>query len=64
MANPLLDVINLSHYSMLFFYGLQPYSTLGDSRLVSDKPEDYEHAKEFIKDGKAKLPLVSSFILH
>ncbi|KAK4826130.1 hypothetical protein QYF61_005282 [Mycteria americana] len=26
-------------------------------RLVSDKPDDYEHAKEFIKDGKAKLPL-------
>ncbi|NXU65633.1 MCES methyltransferase, partial [Horornis vulcanius] len=36
---------------------LEPYSTLGDSRLVSDKPDDYEHAKEFIKDGKAKLPL-------
>ncbi|XP_066417394.1 mRNA cap guanine-N7 methyltransferase isoform X1 [Molothrus aeneus] len=36
---------------------LEPYSTHGDSRLVSDKPDDYEHAKEFIKDGKAKLPL-------
>ncbi|XP_065524003.1 mRNA cap guanine-N7 methyltransferase isoform X1 [Lathamus discolor] len=36
---------------------LEPYSTFGDSRLVSDKPDDYEHAKEFIKDGKAKLPL-------
>ncbi|KAF4788915.1 mRNA cap guanine-N7 methyltransferase [Turdus rufiventris] len=36
---------------------LEPYSTLGDSRLVSDKPDDYEHAQEFIKDGKAKLPL-------
>lgn len=42
----------------------QPYSTFGDSRLVSDKPDDYEHAKEFIKDGKAKLPLVSSFLLQ
>lgn len=36
---------------------LEPYSAPGDSRLVSDKPDDYEHAKEFIKDGKAKLPL-------
>ncbi|NWR62667.1 MCES methyltransferase, partial [Bucorvus abyssinicus] len=36
---------------------LEPYSTFGDSRLVSDKPDDYEHANEFIKDGKAKLPL-------
>ncbi|KAM6135485.1 mRNA cap guanine-N(7) methyltransferase isoform 1-T1 [Pterocles gutturalis] len=36
---------------------LEPYSRFGDSRLVSDKPDDYEHAKEFIKDGKAKLPL-------
>ncbi|XP_031444867.1 mRNA cap guanine-N7 methyltransferase [Phasianus colchicus] len=36
---------------------LEPYSTFGDSRLASDKPDDYEHAKEFIKDGKAKLPL-------
>jgi len=47
-----------------FFYVLQPYSTFGDSRLVSDKPDDYEHAKEFIKDGKAKLPLVSYCLLH
>ncbi|NWR71807.1 MCES methyltransferase, partial [Centropus unirufus] len=36
---------------------LEPYSTFGDSRLVSDNPDDYEHAKEFIKDSKAKLPL-------
>ncbi|XP_048795174.1 mRNA cap guanine-N7 methyltransferase [Tympanuchus pallidicinctus] len=36
---------------------LEPYSAFGDSRLASDKPDDYEHAKEFIKDGKAKLPL-------
>ncbi|KFO97383.1 mRNA cap guanine-N7 methyltransferase, partial [Calypte anna] len=36
---------------------LEPYSAFGDSRLVSDKPDDYEHAKEFIRDGKAKLPL-------
>lgn len=44
----------------LFFCFLQPYSTFGDSRLASDKPDDYEHAKEFIKDGKAKLPLVNT----
>lgn len=36
---------------------LEPYSPSDDSRLVSDKPDDYEHAKEFIKDSKAKLPL-------
>nr|XP_013797828.1 PREDICTED: mRNA cap guanine-N7 methyltransferase isoform X1 [Apteryx mantelli mantelli]XP_013797836.1 PREDICTED: mRNA cap guanine-N7 methyltransferase isoform X1 [Apteryx mantelli mantelli] len=42
---------------------LEPYSTFGDSKLVSDKPDDYEHAKEFIKDGKAKLPLVFTWCL-
>lgn len=60
-------MINISYYAInmyFFLYVLQPYSTFGDSRLVSDKPDDYEHAKEFIKDGKAKLPLVSSFLLH
>ncbi|XP_064006342.1 mRNA cap guanine-N7 methyltransferase [Pogoniulus pusillus] len=36
---------------------LEPYSPSDDSRLVSDKPDDYEHAKEFIKDSQAKLPL-------
>ncbi|XP_010146810.1 PREDICTED: mRNA cap guanine-N7 methyltransferase [Eurypyga helias] len=36
---------------------LEPYSAFGDARLVSDKPDDYEHAKEFVKDGKGKLPL-------
>ncbi|XP_068003775.1 mRNA cap guanine-N7 methyltransferase [Melanerpes formicivorus] len=51
-------VKNYEHKMLLKrMQALEPYSTSGDSRLVSDKPDDYEHAKEFIKDSKAKLTL-------
>nr|XP_048696138.1 mRNA cap guanine-N7 methyltransferase isoform X2 [Caretta caretta] len=36
---------------------LEPYPANDNSRLVSDKPDDYEHAEKLMKDGKPKLPL-------
>uniref|UniRef100_A0A8D0H9B2 mRNA cap guanine-N(7) methyltransferase n=1 Tax=Sphenodon punctatus TaxID=8508 RepID=A0A8D0H9B2_SPHPU len=39
---------------------LEQYPANDNSKLVSDKPEDYEHAEEHMKEGKegkAKLPL-------
>lgn len=36
---------------------LEPYPANDNSKLVSDKPDDYEHAEKLMKDGKPKLPL-------
>ncbi|XP_035865255.1 mRNA cap guanine-N7 methyltransferase isoform X1 [Phyllostomus discolor] len=43
---------------------LEPYPANENSRLASEKVDDYEHAAQYMKNSQVKLPLVFIWFLH
>jgi hypothetical protein len=41
----------------------QPYPANENSKLNSEKADDYKHAAEYMKNSQVRLPLVSSHFL-
>ncbi|XP_023601471.1 mRNA cap guanine-N7 methyltransferase isoform X3 [Myotis lucifugus] len=43
---------------------LEPYPANENSKLASEKADDYEHAAQYIKNSQVRLPLVFTWFLH
>ncbi|XP_059562695.1 mRNA cap guanine-N7 methyltransferase isoform X3 [Myotis daubentonii] len=43
---------------------LEPYPANENSKLASEKADDYEHASQYIKNSQVRLPLVFTWFLH
>ncbi|XP_057554936.1 mRNA cap guanine-N7 methyltransferase isoform X1 [Hippopotamus amphibius kiboko] len=43
---------------------LEPYPANENSRLASEKADDYEHAAKYMKNSQVRLPLVFTWFLH
>ncbi|XP_036275251.1 mRNA cap guanine-N7 methyltransferase isoform X3 [Pipistrellus kuhlii] len=43
---------------------LEAYPANGNSKLASEKADDYEHAAQYIKNSQVRLPLVFTWFLH